>query len=472
MHLEIGKIADWLGVAAAWPARTTEAMVTGWSVDSRSLQAGDLFFALRGPNHDGHAYVRDVLQKGAAAVVVDREVAGGSPPEGRVLRVENALQALQQLGSRARRSWAGRVVAVTGSAGKTTTKDIIAALLREGYRTAKNEGNLNNHIGVPLSLLRMEETAEVVVLEMGMNHAGEIRELAAIAGPETGVVTNAGTAHIENFDSIEGIAAAKRELIEALPPEGTAVLNADDPRVAAFAGAHRGRAILYGMSPEAGVPIDVRAQDVRLLPEGVEFRVGNVEFTSPLVGRHGVSNLLAGIAVARVYGVEIERLPGRIRELAPGKMRGERFHSRGVLIYNDCYNSNPDAVRAMLDVLHEAPAKKRIAVLGEMLELGHWAETLHRDVGNYAARSGLNVLVGIRGAASYMVDAVKRSGIRVDAAFFFEDPREAGQLVRSIAEPGDAVLFKGSRGVHVELALEEFLKDDPAPGELASGSIR
>jgi UDP-N-acetylmuramoyl-tripeptide--D-alanyl-D-alanine ligase len=461
MHLEIRQIAEWLGIGAGSPARmVTGGMVTGWSVDSRSLQAGDLFFALRGPNHDGHAYVRDVLQKGAAAVVVDREVAGGSPPQGRILRVEDTLQALQQLGSRARRRWGGRLVAVTGSAGKTTTKDIIAALLTEGYRTAKNEGNLNNHIGVPLSLLRMEETAEVAVLEMGMNHAGEIRELAAIAGPETGVVTNVGTAHIENFDSIEGIAAAKRELIEALPPEGTAVLNADDPRVAAFAGAHSGRSVLYGLSPEA----EVRAQDVRLLPEGVEFRVGNVEFTSPLVGRHGVSNLLAGIAVAKVYGIEIERLPGRIRELAPGKMRGERFHSRGILIYNDCYNSNPDAVRAMLDVLREAPAKKRIAVLGEMLELGHWAETLHRDVGNYAARSGLNVLVGIRGAASYMVDAVKRSGIRVDAAFFFEDPREAGRLVRSIAEPGDAVLFKGSRGVHVELALGEFLKDHPAPG--------
>src|SRR5580658_4424174 len=153
MRLEIGKIAEWLGIAAASPAPATEAMVTGWSVDSRSLQAGDLFFALRGPNHDGHAYVRDVLQKGAAAVVVDREVAGGSTPEGRILRVEDTLQALQQLGSRARRRWGGRLVAVTGSAGKTTTKDIIAALLTEGYRTAKNEGNLNNHIGVPLSLL-------------------------------------------------------------------------------------------------------------------------------------------------------------------------------------------------------------------------------------------------------------------------------------------------------------------------------
>ncbi len=454
MNLEIGEIAAWLGLAAKGAGTAT-----GWSIDSRSLKAGDLFFALRGPNHDGHAYVRDVLQKGAAAVVVDREIPGSPAEEGRILRVADTLQALQQLGARARKRWGGRLVAVTGSAGKTTTKDIIAALLAEGFRTAKNEGNLNNHIGVPLSLLRMEETAEVAVLELGMNHAGEIRELARMAAPETGVVTNVGPAHLENFDSIDGIAAAKRELIEALPPSGAAVLNADDARVAGFASVHPGRSVLYGFSETA----EVRAQDVRLLPEGVEFSVDHVEFASSLAGRHGVSNLLAGIAVAKVYGIEPERLPGRVREFNnPGRMRGERIHARGILIYNDCYNSNPDAARAMLDVLRETPARKRIAVLGEMLELGHWAETLHRSVGDYAARSGLNVLVGIRGAACYMVDAVMRSGLGVDAAFFFEDPREAGRLVRTLASAGDAVLFKGSRGVHVELALEEFLKDQAA----------
>jgi UDP-N-acetylmuramoyl-tripeptide--D-alanyl-D-alanine ligase len=216
--------------------------------------------------------------------------------------------------------------------------------------------------------------------------------------------------------------------------------------------------VTYGIAPEA----DVRAGDVRLLPEGVEFRVNGVAFASSLPGRHAVSNLLAGIAVAQVYGIAPERLTATVRGFVPGKMRGERFYHHDILIYNDCYNSNPDAVRAMLDVLREAPARKRIAVLGEMLELGRWAEPLHRDVGSYAAESGLNVLVGIRGAACYMLDAATRSGLRADAAFFFEDPREAGRLVRSLALPGDAVLFKGSRGVHVELALEEFLAHDDA----------
>src|SRR5580700_10808053 len=250
MKIPLRQLAEWLGLPVESAAAGAVPIVTGWSVDSRSLQAGDLFFALRGPNHDGHEYVRGVLQAGAAAVVVDREIPGSSPAQGRVLRVEDSLQALQQLAARARQFWGGRLVAVTGSAGKTTTKDIIAAMLAEGYRTAKNQGNLNNHVGMPLSLLRLDETAEVAVIEMGMNHAGEIRHLAEIAAPDTGVVTNVGPAHIENFNSIDDIAAAKRELVESLSSGGVAVLNADDPRVvefrnAKFRDANPGRSVMY-----------------------------------------------------------------------------------------------------------------------------------------------------------------------------------------------------------------------------------
>ena len=428
----------------------SDAQVSGWSVDSRTLRPGDLYFALRGPNHDGHAFVGEVLAKGAAAVVVDREVEGVTGP---VLKVEDSLLALQTLAASARREWGGDVVGVTGSAGKTTTKDVIAEMLSEGIKAAKTEGNLNNHVGLPLSLLRMDDQARVAVLEMGMNHAGEIRALAEIAKPNVGVVTNVGAAHMESFDSIDGIAAAKRELIEALPLHGTAVLNADDARVAGFAGTHKGPVVTFGESEKA----DVRAEDVKFTEDGVTFRVGETRFESPLTGRHGVSNLLAGIAVAGIYGITPDRLKDRVRNIQPGKMRGERLQHRGILIFNDCYNSNPDAARAMLAVLRDTPARRRFAVLGEMLELGRWAEPLHRDVGNYAAECGIDVLVGLRGAACYMLDAAKRSGLRADAAFFFDDPIPAGQLVRSLAQPGDAVLFKGSRGVHVERALEQFL---------------
>src|SRR5579864_878147 len=242
MRFPLREVADALGLAAG-----VDTVVTGWSVDSRTLQAGDLFFALRGPNHDGHAYVAEVLRKGAAAVVVDHEV-DAARAEASVLRVGDSLAALQSLAAWARRGWGGDVVGVTGSAGKTTTKDLIAEMLAVEMKTAKTEGNLNNQVGLPLSLLRLDEAARVAVIEMGMNHAGEIRDLAAIARPDVGVVTNVGFAHIENFDSVEGIAAAKRELIESLPEDGTAVLNADDPRVAAFGRIHSGRTILYGES--------------------------------------------------------------------------------------------------------------------------------------------------------------------------------------------------------------------------------
>ncbi len=452
MKFALRQVAEVLGVSAA-----SDALVSGWSVDSRTLQPGDLYFALRGPNHDGHAYIADVFAKGAVAAVVDRPVETARV----TLRVEDSLHALQQLASWARRQWGGSVIAVTGSAGKTTTKDVIARMLSVGMKTAKNEGNLNNHAGLPLSLLRIDSTAQVAVMELGMNHAGEIRHLARIAHPEIGVVTNVGFAHIENFDSIEGIAAAKRELVESLDIGATAVLNADDERVAAFAGSHRGRSILYGQSEAA----QVRAADVRYLADGVRFRVGGTNFESSLTGRHSVSNILAGIAVAGIYGISPDRLQETVCSLAPGKMRGQRLVHRGITIYNDCYNSNPDAARAMLEVLRDTPARRRIAVLGEMLELGRWAEPLHRDVGNYAAMCGIDVLVGIRGASCYTVDAVSRAGLSAGAALFFEDPAEAGRALRSIAQPGDAILFKGSRGVQVERALEQLIGAEPHSAE-------
>jgi UDP-N-acetylmuramoyl-tripeptide--D-alanyl-D-alanine ligase len=445
MRIELREVARVLGLGIE-----PEGIVRGWSIDSRTIERGDLFFALRGPNHDGHEHIQEAFSKGAVAVVAEARVAA----DGLVFEVGDSLRALQRIAKRARETWAGSVVGVTGSAGKTTTKDVIAEMLATEMNTAKTAGNLNNHVGVPLSLLRMSEEARVAVIEMGMNHAGEIRDLAAIAKPDIGVVTNVGYAHMEAFDSIEGIAAAKRELIEALPEGGTAVLNADDPRVAAMA---RGTSVLYGLSADA----QVRGEDIEESAEGLKFRIGATRFTTALRGRHSVSNILAGIAVAQVYGIAPARLAETVRNLQPGKMRGERFEHRGVLIFNDSYNSNPEAVAAMIDVLRDTPARRRIAVLGEMLELGRWAEPLHREAGRYAVEHGIDVLVGIRGEARALVDAARLAGLNPSAALFFDDPVDAGRALRSIAQPGDAILFKGSRGVHVERALEQFM----APGE-------
>jgi UDP-N-acetylmuramoyl-tripeptide--D-alanyl-D-alanine ligase len=287
------------------------------------------------------------------------------------------------------------------------------------------------------------------VLEIGMNHAGEIRELAAIARPEIGVVTNVGYAHVEFFDSIEGIALAKRELIEGLTPDGVAVLNADDPRVAGFRSVHPGRSVTFGLSEEA----DIRAEDVVAHADGTRFRALGVAFETGLSGRHAVMNLLAALAVGTVFGIAPEKMREAVASFAAGKMRGERTEHNGIVIWNDCYNSNPEAAQSMIDVLHETPAARRIAVLGEMLELGHAAEELHRQVGRYAATHGVDMLIGVRGAARAMVEAASRAGLE---ARFFEDPAEAGERARELARPGDAVLFKGSRGVKVEKALERF----------------
>jgi UDP-N-acetylmuramoyl-tripeptide--D-alanyl-D-alanine ligase len=467
MTLNLQEVARAIGAGSQPPPLE----VAGWSVDTRTQIPGDVYFALRGPNHDGHDFLPAAAEKGASAVVVERgSAAVGRPlPDGRgsdrspdreggvvspiELLVPDTERALQDLASWAREKWGGLVVGVTGSAGKTTTKDAIAHLLETELPTGKTNGNFNNHVGVPLSLLRLPDACRVGVIELGMNHAGEIRRLAGIAKPNVGVVTNVGYAHVEFFDSIEGIAAAKRELIEGLPPDGVAVLNADDQRVSRFGEAHPGRSVTFGFSEAA----DVRAENLQHAAAGSRFRALGVDFESAMSGRHAVMNLLAAIAVAHVFEISAERLRPAVASFTVGNMRGRRTLHQGIVIWNDCYNSNPEAAQSMLDVLAETPAVRRIAVLGEMLELGLSSDELHRQVGHYAGRYAagrrVDLLIGVRGAARAMVEAARQAGVEAE---FFEDPADAGDRARQVARPGDAVLFKGSRGVRVEEALERF----------------
>ncbi len=427
--------------------------VTGWSVDTRTQNAGDLYFALRGPNHDGHDYVAAAFEKAAVGVVVEAGREAPAEAVGRRLEVADTLRALQGLGRWARRHWGGTVVGVTGSAGKTTTKDAIAHLLRVELETGRTIGNFNNHVGVPLSILRLADDCRVAVLEMGMNHAGEIRELAGIARPDIGVVTNVGYAHVEFLGSLDGIAGAKGELIEELPAGGVAVLNADDSRVRRLRATNLGRTLTFGFAEDA----DVRAEAFDESAAGLtRFRALGVNFETALPGRHGVMNLLAAIAVARVFDIAPERLRDAVRTFSAGRMRGERSQHGGVEIWNDCYNSNPEAAQSMIDAFVAAPAARRFAVLGEMLELGPSSEDLHRRVGRYAAEHGVDYLIGVSGQASAMVEEAVRAGMPPDAARFFADATEAGDFLRTAARRGDAVLFKGSRGVRVERALERF----------------
>ncbi len=427
--------------------RIASTCVRGWSIDSRTISPGDLFFAIKGDVFDGHAFVSSVQAAGACAAIVSESA--GEVPGGTILQVPDTLRALQDTGQFSRRKWGRQIVAITGSAGKTSTKDITAALLATRFRVGKTAGNLNNHLGVPLSLLRLPDDAEVGVLEMGMNHAGEIRELCRIAEPQIGVITNVGYAHVEAFRSIDEVAAAKRELIECLPSDGVAVLNADDQRVREFRASHSGRSILYGFAEDA----NVRAIQLESGPGGVAFTVHGIRFQTSLTGRHSVSNILAGLAVAHLYGIGFETLVPVVESLQPTRMRGERAVRRGMTILNDSYNSNPEAARSMLDVLRAEHGERRIAVLGEMLELGHMAEQLHRELGSYAARVGVDVLVGVGGASRFMVEQAMRSGLSSRTAFFFDDPLSAGTFLRDFVKSGDVILFKGSRATRVEQAL-------------------
>src|SRR5450432_262818 len=334
MTLDIQEVA----VAMGAEGKPGAGRAAGWSVDTRTQNRGDVYFALHGPNHDGHRYVAAAVEKGAAAVVVEHKVGVANE-----LVVSDTLRALQSLGAWARGGWGGKVIGVTGSAGKTTTKDAIAHLLAVEMPVGKTVGNLNNQVGVPLSILRLPDNCTAAVLEMGMNHAGEIQALAEIAKPDIGVVTNVGYAHTEFFDSIDGVAAAKRELIEALPRQGVAVLNADDPRVLRFRDAHKGRTITFGFSDGA----DVRAERVDhrsglraglqpgSQPDTTRFRALGVDFETGLAGRHAVMNLLAAVAVAQVFEIAPERLREPVKTFAIGKMRGERIEHHGVTVWND-----------------------------------------------------------------------------------------------------------------------------------------
>ncbi len=420
-----------------------DAPVTGASIDSRTLQPGDLFFALRG-ERDGHQFVGQALAAGAVAAVVAASSGMRGP---KILAVEDPQAALQRLGAEARRRWGKRVVCITGSAGKTTTKEMIAAVLATRYKVCRSEGNLNNHLGLPLSLLRLEDTDDLGVFELAMSHAGEIAELCRWAKPDAGVVTCVAPVHLEFFDSVEGIARAKYELIQALDPAtGVAVLNADDPRVSKFSFA--GRTLTFGIENDASF----RARDLRQ-GHGESFEACGTPFSIHLPGRHNVLNALAALAVASLFEITPSVAAAALEAFRPAKMRGERLEWNGAVIINDCYNSNPQAALSMLEWLRQAPTEgMRLAVLGEMLELGPAGPDLHRQVGTVAARCAAR-LVGVRGLAKQLVEGASAAGIAKDACRFVETPEEAADLAAAWLRPGDIALFKASRGVRLERAI-------------------
>lgn len=458
MKLTLAEAAIGAGAVLEAPPTLPDAgalVAQGYSIDSRTIAPGELFFAVRGERFDGHDFVAAAAERGAIAAVVSRQRAASlsdaalSAP---LLIADDTLLALQALALHVRRRWGRHIVAVTGSAGKTTTKEAIAAALAARFSVLKSRGNLNNAYGLPLQLLRIEPEHEYAVVEMGMNHSGEIAALARIAAPDWGVVTNVGTAHIEGFpDGQAGIARAKFELVAALPATGVAFLNCDDKYAAQFGRDFAGRAVYFGAGPCADPQILDIAEDENGLR--IHFRAGDREGSLKLrmPGAHNAQNAMAALAVAIEAGVDLDAAAAAIATLEPGDKRGQTLSIAGATILNDSYNSNPEALQSMIRTLARRPARRRILVAGEMLELGEHAPILHYTCGKTAAEAGIDIVVGVRGNAQHLAAAACMGGV---AALFLPDAETAGDWLGKNLRKGDLVLVKGSRGIHLERAIE------------------
>ena len=483
MKLPLGRIAEYLSVPAneLGPNLNGNAVATGYSIDSRTIKPGEVFFAVRGERMDGHDFLDQAFENGAIAAVVSREklpeltervgaAVHTRPPRAyattqpSLIPVEDTLLALQLLAQAVRRLWARPLIAVTGSAGKTTTKEAIAHVLSTRYRVHKSEGNFNNHFGLPLMLLKLQPEHDCAVVEMGMSHLGEITALTQIAQPDTGVVTNVAPVHLEFFKDIAEIARAKYELIESLPKSGTAVLNADDEFVSKFGEGFKGKAITYGLAPHA----NVRAENVQSKGEqgsvfDVVARDRRQRAVLPLVGSHNIHNALAAIAVALEHEIALPEAVASLATMAAADKRGQVVRIGNITVINDCYNSNPKALAAMVNALADMPAKRRIVVAGEMLELGPQGEAMHTESGRHIASKGIDVLVGVRGLAEKMVDAAKQQGMRAE---FLVNADAAGEWLARETREGDVVLLKASRGVQLEKALDQLSMRQQSAGNL------
>jgi UDP-N-acetylmuramoyl-tripeptide--D-alanyl-D-alanine ligase len=481
MRWTVQEIARALGVAVPSGLSPVE-RVAGVTIDSRAVGRGQLFVAIRGPRHDGHNFVAAALQAGAEAALVATDRISSYPEEirSRLFAVGDTLAALQELARAVRRAWGKRIAAVTGSVGKTTTKEILAALLGAKFRVLKSEGNLNNEYGLPLTLLRLEPEDKAAVVELGMSHRGELRRLAEIAEPEVGVVTRVAPVHLEFFSSIDEIALAKRELIEGLVGQDrVAVLNADDPRVARFAEVARGRVLTFGCSPAAQFRAE-KIQDHGAAGSEFEF-VGPGErarLALALPGRHSVENALAALAAASVWGLTAADAANVLRNIKVGEMRGRLLEfAAGFALINDSYNSNPVALAAMIELLaNTGDAKtgiyrRRILAAGEMLELGPDSARLHREAGRCAASRKLDCVVAVQGNAVEIVNGAIEAGMPASQAHFFDDSTAAAAFLADFVRLGDLLLVKGSRGVKMERIVEALDAKYPLADEEAASSI-
>jgi len=478
MRWTIAQVAGALGVRPG-TGLDSVARVAGVSIDSRTLRAGELFIAIHGPRHDGHDHVEGALARGALTAVVAESQTGrySDAVRNRCIVVGDTFEALKQLARAVRKAWGGKIAGITGSVGKTSTKEILAALLGAKLRVLKSEGNFNNEYGLPLTLFRLEETHQAAVLEMGMSRRGELARLAAIARPDVGVVTRVAPAHLEFFESVDEIALAKRELIEGLNGrDSTAVLNADDPRVAAFGAFAPGRVVTYGIDAPAFFSATA-IEDRGALGSAFDYisPEGRVRLELPIPGQHAIYNALAALAAASVWNIGAAEAQSVFRTLRAPAMRGEllRF-SNGAALINDSYNSSPAALQAMVSVLAATlNFRRRILAAGEMRELGAASPMLHREAGVFAAKAGtIDWVIGVEGDAEQIVEGAVSAGIPREQTRFFSSSDEAAKFLGELIAAGDVLLVKGSRGVKMERIVEALLARHAAPADVPRHEVR
>jgi UDP-N-acetylmuramoyl-tripeptide--D-alanyl-D-alanine ligase len=450
--LPISQIAKFAG--ASLSSGDGSVVVDKIRTDSRTLKRGELFVALRGENFDGHNFVEGVGKAGAAGAIVELNWKGELPKTFALIRAEDTLQAYQELAANYRRSLSLKVVAITGSNGKTSTKDFAAAVLARRFRVTKTEGNFNNHVGLPRTILEATSHDEVAVWEIGMNHPGEVAALARLAMPDVSIITNIGVAHIEFMGSLEAIAAEKGALAEAVGEQGTVILNADDPFTRSIAARTRAKVLLAGTT--AGT---IRASEISQSESGTDFTIlegaHRCRAQLPVPGLHMVQNALLAVAAGRVFGLSLEDCAAGLVAAPLTKARLQIKEIQGVHFLDDSYNANPDSMKAALHTLVELDVEgKRIAVLGEMRELGSESEHGHREVGETAAALKVDHLITIGNVAAEIAEAAEQAGLEKSVAV--RSTLEAAELLSEIAAPGDLVLIKGSRAARTEEVIEQF----------------
>jgi UDP-N-acetylmuramoyl-tripeptide--D-alanyl-D-alanine ligase len=433
-------------------------MVSGISTDSRQINAGDLFIPLIGENFDGHDYIQSAFDKGAAATLTQRESLDF--PGKTVIFVEDTLKALQSLAQWYRSIFDIPFIGITGSVGKTSTKEMVACAIGERYNVLKNEGNLNNEIGLPLTMFNLDTSHEAAVVEMGMSAVGEIKALASIVRPKVGIITNIGISHIENLGSRQNILKAKLELLDGLQPDGLLILNGDDIMLSGVKDLLSCRTVSYGL--EEGV--DYQAYNVQSRGEfGIDFSitVGEREYAIhlPVPGVHNVYNALAAVAAGLELGVPMQDLQAGISHFRPGKMRLNILKAHDMTIINDTYNASPQSMYAALDVLVELQSTRKIAVLGDMLELGDWSERAHVETGIQAARKKPDMLVTVGKEAANIIKGAIEAGFPPNRTIALQKNQEAVEYLRKTLQPGDAVLVKGSRSMKMEQIVQALTEE-------------